>query len=39
MSAFDYDEDYDDEIPNETTLRAMEEAKQIAAAWRKLMED
>lgn len=38
MKAFNYDEDYEDEIPNETTLRAMEEAKQIAAAWRKLNE-
>lgn len=39
MKAFNYDEDYEDEIPNETTLKAMEEAKKIIATWRKLMEE
>ena len=27
---------YDDEVPNETTLRAMREADEILAAWEKL---
>ncbi len=32
---------YDDveEIPNETTLHAMEEAKKIIEAWRKMKEE
>ncbi len=38
METIRYDEVLE-EIPNETTLHAMAEAKKIVEAWKKMMED